>query len=66
MTEVKIHKIDFQITYGQYEFLVISFSFTNGLEAFDLMNRVFSQYHDIFVIVFIDNLCSIQGVRMSM
>ena len=42
---------------GHYEFVVMSFGLTYALAAFmDLMNRVFNQYLDLFVIVFIDDI----------
>ncbi|WMV58066.1 hypothetical protein MTR67_051451 [Solanum verrucosum] len=47
----------FQIRYGHYEILVMSFVLTNAPSAFmDLMNMVFKQYLDMFVIVFIDDI----------
>ncbi|WMV46271.1 hypothetical protein MTR67_039656 [Solanum verrucosum] len=43
--------------YGHYEFLVMSFGLTNAPAAFmNLMNEVFRQYLDIFVIVFINDI----------
>ena len=43
--------------YGHYEFLIMSFGLTYTAYAFiDLMNRVFYEYLDSFVIVFIDDI----------
>ena len=55
--ECDIPKIAFQMRYGHYEFIVMSFGLTNAPTAFmDLKNRVFRQYLDMFVIVFIDDI----------
>ena len=52
-----IPKMDFRTMYKHYEFLVMSFGLTNAAEIFmDLMNRVFQNYLDSFVIVFIDSI----------
>ena len=48
---------DFRIRYGHYEFVVMSFSLTNASAVFmELMNRVFKECLDTFVIVFIDDI----------
>ena len=55
--EKDIQKTTFRTRYGHFEFLVMSFGLTDAMPAFmDLMNRVFRQYLDMFVIVFIDDI----------
>ncbi|KAH0647574.1 hypothetical protein KY285_032822 [Solanum tuberosum] len=52
-----ILKIAIRIRYDHYEFVFMSFGLTNAPAAFmDLMNMVFKQYLDLFVIVFIDDI----------
>jgi ribonuclease HI len=52
-----IPKTTFSTRYGLYEFTVMSFGLTNALAYFmNLMNKVFMEYLNRFVVVFIDNI----------
>ena len=52
-----IPKIAFVTRYGQYEFTVVSFGLTNAPAYFmNMMNKVFMEELDKFVVVFIDDI----------
>jgi hypothetical protein len=52
-----IPKTAFRILYGLYEYTMMSFGLTNAPAYFMyLMNKVFMEYMDKFVVVFIDDI----------
>jgi hypothetical protein len=52
-----IHKTSFQMRYGHYDFMVVSFGLTNAPTTFMcLMNNVLIKFLDKFVLVFIDDI----------
>ena len=52
-----ISKTAFSTRYGLYEFTVMLFGLTNALAYFvNLMNKVFMEYLDRFIVVFIDDI----------
>jgi hypothetical protein len=55
--ESDIPKTVFRTRYGLYEYTVMSLSLMNALAYFMyLMNKVFMEYLDKFVVVFIDDI----------
>jgi hypothetical protein len=55
--ECNIPKTVFVSRYGLYEFTVMSFGLTNAPSYFMyMMNKVFMEYLDKFVMVFIDDI----------
>ena len=60
--QLRIHSSDipkttFTTRYGLYEYIVMSFGLTNAPAYFMyMMNKVFMEYLDKFVVVFIDDI----------
>lgn len=52
-----VHKTAFKTRYGNYEYLVMSFSVSDAPGVFmEYMNWIFHTYLDSFVVVFIDDI----------
>jgi hypothetical protein len=52
-----IFKTAFVTRYGKYKFTVVSFGLTNALAYFmNMMNKVFMEEPDKFIVVFIDDI----------
>ena len=52
-----VHKTAFKTRWGLYEFFVMPFGVTNAPTQFmDMMNALFSEYLDKFVLVFLDDV----------
>jgi len=55
--EEDIAKTAFRTCYGHYEFVVLPFGLTNApTTSMWLMNNIFHQYLDKFVLIFIDDI----------
>ena len=57
MRDEDVPKTGFRSRYGHYDFLVMPFGLTNAPATFmNLMNQVFEDYMDKFIIDFIDDI----------
>ena len=55
--QLRVRETKFRTRYGHDVFVVLSFGLTNDPATFmDLIHRVFKQYLDLFVVIFIDDI----------